>query len=64
MIVMQKGRILADGAPSEIYSDIEMIVRAGLELPPLIELREKAGLPAHIMTAEDMAAELKRIKDR
>ena len=64
MIVMQKGKVLADGAPSDIFSDLEMIDRAGLELPPLIELREKAGLPGHILTAEDLAAELKRMKDR
>jgi energy-coupling factor transport system ATP-binding protein len=64
MIVMQKGKLLADGAPMDIFSDLEMIKRAGLELPPLIELRERAGLPRNIMTAEDMAAELKRIKDR
>jgi energy-coupling factor transport system ATP-binding protein len=64
MIVMQKGKLLADGAPMDIFSDLEMIKRAGLELPPVIELREKAGLPRSIMTAEDMAAELKRLKDR
>jgi ABC-type glutathione transport system ATPase component len=58
MIVMQKGELLADGAPMDIFSDLEMIKRAGLELPPVIELREKAGLPRSIMTAEDMAAEL------
>ena len=46
------------------HFNLEMIDRAGLELPPLIELREKAGLPAHILTAEDMADELKRMKDR
>jgi energy-coupling factor transporter ATP-binding protein EcfA2 len=64
MIVMQKGKLLADGAPSDIFSDLDMIKRAGLELPPVIELREKAGLSRNIMTAEDMAAELKKIRDR
>ncbi len=64
MIVMQKGKLLADGSPSDIFSDLDMIKRAGLELPPVIELREKAGLSRNIMTAEDMAAELKKIRDR
>ena len=64
MIVMQKGKLLADGSPSDIFSDLEMIKRAGLELPPVIELREKAGLSRDIMTAEEMAAALKGMKDR
>lgn len=64
MIVMQKGKLLADGSPSDIFSDLEMIKRAGLELPPVIELREKAGLSRNIMTAEEMAAALKGMKDR
>ena len=63
MIVMQKGKLLADGSPSDIFSDLEMIKRAGLELPPVIELREKAGLSRDIMTAEEMAAALKGMKD-
>ena len=64
MIVMQKGKLLADGSPSDIFSDLEMIKRAGLELPPVIELREKAGLSRDIMTAEEMAAALKGMQDR
>ena len=39
MIVMQKGKLLADGSPSDIFSDLDMIKRAVLELPPVIELR-------------------------
>lgn len=59
LIVMKKGRIIADGEPGTVFSDTAMIETAGLELPPVIELREKLGLPADIMTAGDMAAALK-----
>lgn len=55
IIVMKDGRIIADRAPSELFSDIGFVESAGLELPPAIELREKAGLPENISTAGDIA---------
>ena len=32
-----------------------MIEKAGLEMPPAIEIRDKAGLPEHLTTADDIA---------
>lgn len=59
IIVMQKGHILADRTPEDLFSDNELIERAGLELPPVIELRERAGLPDSVMTTEDIICQLK-----
>lgn len=59
IVVMKKGKILAEGTPDKIFSDAELIEKAGLELPPVIELREKLGLPAGIMTAGGLITELK-----
>ena len=33
----------------------EMIEKAGLEMPPAIEIRDKAGLPEYLTTANDIA---------
>ena len=59
IVVMKNGKILAEGTPDKIFSDAELIEKAGLELPPVIELREKLGLPAGIMTAGGLITELK-----
>ena len=40
-------------------SDKEMIDKAGLEMPPAIEIRDKAGLPEYLTTADDIAAYIK-----
>lgn len=55
VIVLKKGKILCDRTPAELFSDREMIEKAGLEMPPVIALRDKAGLPESLMTAEDIA---------
>lgn len=55
MIVMKNGKVLCDGDPKDVFADTALIEKAGLELPPLIELREKAGLSKDIATAEDLA---------
>ena len=47
--------MLCDRTPEELFSDREMIERAGLEMPPAIEIRDKAGLPERLTTAEDIA---------
>lgn len=59
IVVMRKGRILANRTPREIFADMELINDAGLELPPVIELREKLGMPDSVMTVEDIICQLK-----
>ena len=55
IIVLKEGKVLCDRTPAALFSDREMIERAGLEMPPAIELRDKAGLPENLTTAEDIA---------
>lgn len=48
VIVMDGGRIIADGKPSEVYSDRKLIAAAGLELPQgaaLVQRLRDAGAP-------------------
>lgn len=60
VIVLKKGRVLCDRTPAELFSDREMIQTAGLEMPPLIALRDRAGLPEDIVSVEAMADFMKR----
>jgi len=55
VIVLKNGKVLCDRTPAALFSDREMIERAGLEMPPEIELRDKAGLPENLTTIEDIA---------
>ena len=59
MVILNKGRVLADGAPRELFADRDLIRRAGLELPPVIDLRERLGMPDSVMTVEDIICQLK-----
>ncbi|MCR4672225.1 MAG: energy-coupling factor transporter ATPase [Lachnospiraceae bacterium] len=48
IIVMDKGKIAADGSPEEIFSDVEWIRSLGLSIPPAAEIAEKlraGGMP-------------------
>lgn len=63
VIVMDGGKILADGKPSEVYSDRELIAAAGLELPQgaaLVQRLRDAGaaIPDGDTTTPEKCAEL------
>ena len=58
IIVLKEGRVLADRNPKELFSDRELIDEAGLDLPPVIKLREKLGMDKDVMSAEDIASEI------
>ncbi len=48
VIVMEKGRVISDGTPAEVFSDIERIRAVGLDVPQVAELAEvlrEDGLP-------------------
>ncbi len=63
IIVMNSGKVIADEAPAELFADRELIDRAGLELPPIIELAAGAGLSGNIMTVGDMIEAITRQVD-
>lgn len=52
VIVMKDGKVIDDRTPEALFSDIEFVESAGLELPPAIELRKKAGLPDSLDSAD------------
>ena len=63
VIVMQEGKIAADGTPKEIFSQVEKLKKIGLEVPPAAELAyelRKEGIPLkdQIITKEELVEEL------
>lgn len=62
IIVMKDGKVIADRTPADLFSDIAFVESAGLELPPAIELRKKAGLPDDLRSASDIAEYISRCR--
>lgn len=63
IIVMDQGRIVMDGAPREIFSQVRELKSYGLDVPQVTELAyelREAGMPLSqgILTREELAAEL------
>lgn len=63
VIVMDKGRIIKEGTPQEIFADVKGMKELGLDVPTAAEiayrLREKGvKLPQSIMTTEDLVKAL------
>lgn len=59
LIVMKDGRVYSDCSPMEFYSDSELVEGAGLELPPIIQLREKirakgVDIPTSVIDEEEL----------
>ncbi len=60
VVVMDNGEIILDDIPSEVFSNVELMKRIGLDVPQVTELMyllRKSGLPAdtHIITEEECA---------
>ena len=55
ILVLKDGKLLFDRTPEALFADRELVDEAGLELPPLIDLRDRAGLPTDLDTAEEIA---------
>ncbi len=66
VIVMHEGGILADGTPGEVFSQVELLRSAGLDVPQTVDLLNelrKAGwdVPLNALTPEQCAEAIARI---
>ena len=64
LVVMHQGRVVRDGAPAQVFQDVDGLRRLGLEVPEpvalLYELRQAGlDLPLDALTVEDCAALLR-----
>ena len=63
VLVMEKGRVIREGAPKDIFSKVEEIIALGLEVPLAAEVawhlrKQGLALPADIITDEELALAL------
>ena len=67
VIVMDDGCIVMDGTPREVFSRVDEVKRIGLDVPGMTELalelsREELAIRTDILTVEEMAEEICRLK--
>ncbi|MDO4866443.1 MAG: energy-coupling factor transporter ATPase [Clostridia bacterium] len=67
VVVMDGGRIALEGTPREVFSRTEQVLELGLDVPEMMklsrQLRDRGlSLPEGLMTVEEMAVELCRLK--
>ena len=67
LVVMDSGKIVLQGTPREVFSNVDEVLRLGLEAPEMMKLARDlraAGLELAVdpMTTEEMAVELCRLK--
>ena len=67
IFLMENGRIIKDATPREIFTDAKEMKRLGFNLPVATELAERLRkknfkLPQKILTAEELAAALKKLE--
>ena len=66
LVVMAKGRIVADGAPKEVFQDVEGLKAVGLTVPDTTELlwelrQEGLDVPLDALSDEECAQALKEL---
>lgn len=66
VVVLHRGRVLAEGAPRQVFCQVARLVEAGLEPPPLAQIaqalaRRHPGFPHGILTVEEL---LGAVRDR
>ena len=64
LLVMDRGRVVMDGTPAEVFSDEEKLERMHLRLPVMarlsMKLRKENGDIPLCLTAEDLAREAEK----
>ena len=49
VVVLEGGRVIADGAPAAIFARPELLAQASLEPPPVAALAQRLGLPPTVL---------------
>ena len=55
LIVMSNGSIVADGSPAQVFSQVELMEREGLDVPETTRVLHELGLPTDVMDPETCA---------
>ena len=68
VFVMDDGKVVLEGTPKEVFSQVERLKELRLDVPQVTLLAyelQKSGLalPDGILTAEELKRELKKLRD-
>ncbi len=68
VVVMDKGRVLLDGTPREIFSQVELLKSVGLDVPQTTELlfelkKEGHPLPDGVLSVDDCVEAILKLRD-
>ena len=55
LLIMSGGRIVADGSPVEVFSQVELMEREGLDVPETTRVLHELGLPTDVLDPETCA---------
>ena len=69
VVVMDQGKILMDGTPKEIFSQVELLKEVGLDVPQVTELiyelkQEGFDLPDGVLTEDECVEVLETLLDQ
>ena len=56
LVVMSNGSVVADGSPLEVFSQVELMQREGLDVPETTRVLHELGLPKTALDPESCAA--------
>ncbi|MHC1782949.1 MAG: energy-coupling factor transporter ATPase [Anaerolineaceae bacterium] len=67
MLVFDRGRIVLDGSPAEIFNQPDRLLELGLDQPPVGQLANQLrvhfpGLPANLISFEDLVETILRLR--
>lgn len=60
LIIMDEGKVVMNGTPREVFSDIEKIKEYGLDVPQVCELAGRLGM-GPLLEVEEFVAEFKKL---
>ncbi|NEZ46647.1 energy-coupling factor transporter ATPase [Clostridium niameyense] len=67
VIVMDSGKVIKEGTPKEIFKEVNMMKKIGLDVPQMTELahylqQQNVDIPSDILTINEMVDELCQLK--
>jgi len=67
IIVMEEGKVILEGTPREVFSEVELLKSLGLDVPQVTELaheliKEGVNIPKDILTVDEMVMYLCQLK--
>ena len=67
VVVMEDGKVQLQGNPREVFANVDRVLQLGLDVPEMMRLSKRlrragVNVPADVLTVEEMAVELCRLK--